>query len=55
MGSSATLSELVQQVVAAYAAADTGDELDELTVRMAIVDMAARKAYAGRKGVKSAP
>ena len=47
VGSSAPLSELVQQVVAAFKSADTGDVLDELTVRTAILDMAARKAHAG--------
>ena len=53
MGSSAPLSELVQQVVAAFKSADTDDSLDEVTVRAAILDMAVRKAHAGRTGTTS--
>jgi len=53
VGSSAPLSELVQQVVAAFKSADTGDSLDEVTVRAAILDMAVRKAHAGRTGTNA--
>lgn len=53
VGSSAPLSELVQHVVAAFKSADIGDSLDELTVRTAILDMAARKAHAGRAGTNA--
>ena len=53
VGSSAPLSELVQEIVAAFKSADSGDVLDDLTVRTGILDMAARKAHGGLTGANA--
>ena len=50
VGSSATLTELIQQIRTAYKCAITGEALDELTVRAAVLEMAVRKAHSAKAG-----